>query len=110
MAIILYSLHLYILTADGRISKIKKRTNNNEILDAKTEGEKDCSLGEWGEWSQCSKSYGTGFRERIRKTTAQMPGKGSCEGLTILNKLRDREKCQVQNYRCEQIPGTHSPK
>jgi Mg-chelatase subunit ChlD len=67
--------------------------------------EKDCELGDWTAWSECSKDCdgGTMKRQKFVKETAE--GQGECPGEWSRNRLEYKE-CAL--YRCD-TPATTEP-
>jgi len=95
----------YLETKKGEVAKspaeiIKGSFDGNHLKGfycyAKNIG--DNKVGQWGEWSQCSESCGTGFKVRSRAKT----GVKSVDG-TRTGKDEEREECRIRNNHCEPI-------
>lgn len=48
-------------------SRIIKNRNRNSLKKKSTQQSKDCHVGDWSEWSPCTKSCGVGEMHRYRK-------------------------------------------
>ena len=79
---------MLIEIAEERSLKIKSQTTN------------DC---DWGEWGQCSKRCGNGFRKRVLTKKDGKPYEESFVGLS-----KEREISKIREINCEPISGTQS--
>jgi len=56
--------------------------------------DKDCELGEWSEWSTCTKACGLGFKRKRKEVVAAAVGRGKCPSTRSWLRLR-YEKCNA---------------
>ena len=57
---------------------------------------KNCVMGEWGQWNQCSKTCGGGHQSRSRSVTEAASCGGTCEG-TLRSSQSCNKKCCPSN-------------
>jgi len=57
--------------------------------------DRDCKLGKWGKWGQCTKACSGGFQFKRRQIKVAAVGKGKCPKLTSTRRLQ-RKRCNPQ--------------
>jgi len=61
--------------------------------------DKDCGLGEWGEWNACSKACGRGSQRKRKPVIAAAVGRGKCPSTRSWKRLRYRS---CNKHKCEE--------
>merc|ERR1719261_552725 len=68
--------------------------------------EKDCELGKWTKWSQCSKDCDGGTRKRMRFVKVEPEGEGKCPDEWSMKRL-EYKKCNMK--RCITVKAAPLP-